>query len=61
MSVRRWRPELTARSARNSRTLRERPERTPHIPVIVDAGSNLPSQACQVMEWTVLLKRFVAR
>jgi hypothetical protein len=38
MSVRRWRQESTPRSARNSRALRELRERTPHIPMIIDAG-----------------------
>ena len=51
MSVRRWRQESTPSSARNSRALRELRERTPHIPIIIDAGIGPPSQACQVMEW----------
>jgi thiazole synthase len=51
MSVRPWRQESTPRSARNSRALRELRERTPHIPMIIDAGIGLPSRACQALEW----------
>jgi hypothetical protein len=51
MSVRRWRQESTPRSARNFRALRELRERSPHNPMIIDAGIGLPSRACQAMEW----------
>jgi len=42
-------PIGTGQGPRNPRGLRELRERAPQIPLIVDAGIGLPSQACQVM------------
>jgi thiazole synthase len=53
-------PIGTGQGPRNPRALRELRERAPEVPLIVDAGLGLPSQACQVMEWGfdgVLLKQ----
>jgi thiazole synthase len=44
-------PIGTGQGPRNPRALRELRQRTPEIPLIVDAGIGLPSHACQVMEW----------
>jgi thiazole synthase len=57
-------PIGTGQGPRNPRGLRELRERAPKIPLIVDAGIGLPSQACQVMEWGfdgVLLNTAVSR
>jgi thiazole synthase len=57
-------PIGTGQGPRNPRALRELRERAPQIPLIVDAGIGLPSQACQVMEWGfdgVLLNTAVSR
>src|ERR1700691_3566279 len=57
-------PIGTGQGPRNPRGLRELRERVPQIPLIVDAGIGLPSQACQVMEWGfdgVLLNTAVSR
>lgn len=57
-------PIGTGQGPRNPRGLRELRERAPEIPLIVDAGIGLPSQACQVMEWGfdgVLLNTAVSR
>src|ERR1700676_5176313 len=57
-------PIGTGQGPRNPRGLRELRERAPQIPLIVDAGIGLPSQACQVMEWGfdgVLLNTAVSR
>jgi thiazole synthase len=57
-------PIGTGQGPRNPRGLRELRERAPQIPLIVDAGIGLPSQACQVMEWgfdAVLLNTAVSR
>jgi thiazole synthase len=57
-------PIGTGQGPRNPRGLRELRERAPRIPLIVDAGIGLPSQACQVMEWGfdgVLLNTAVSR
>jgi thiazole synthase len=57
-------PIGTGQGPRNPRALRELRERAPEIPLIVDAGIGLPSQACQVMEWGfdgVLLNTAVSR
>lgn len=57
-------PIGTGQGPRNPRGLRELRERAPEIPLIVDAGIGLPSQACQVMEWGfdgVLLSTAVSR
>jgi thiazole synthase len=57
-------PIGTGQGPRNPRGLRDLRERAPDIPLIVDAGIGLPSQACQVMEWGfdgVLLNTAVSR
>jgi thiazole synthase len=57
-------PIGTGQGPRNPRGLCELRERAPQIPLIVDAGIGLPSQACQVMEWGfdgVLLNTAVSR
>jgi thiazole synthase len=57
-------PIGTGQGPRNPRALRELRKRTPRIPLIVDAGIGLPSQACQVMEWGfdgILLNTAVSR
>jgi thiazole synthase len=57
-------PIGTGQGPRNPRGLRELRERAPQIPLIVDAGIGLPSQACQVMEWGfdgILLNTAVSR
>lgn len=57
-------PIGTGQGARNARALRELRDRTPSIPMIVDAGIGLPSHACKVMEWGfdgVLLNTAVSR
>jgi hypothetical protein len=45
-------PIGTGQGPRNPRGLRELRERAPEIPLIVDAGIGLPSQACQVGQIT---------
>lgn len=57
-------PIGTGQGPRNARALRELRDRTPSIPMIVDAGIGLPSHACKVMEWGfdgVLLNTAVSR
>jgi thiazole synthase len=57
-------PIGTGQGPRNPAALRELRRRAPNIPLIVDAGIGLPSQACQVMEWgfdAVLLNTAVSR
>src|ERR1700694_5195608 len=57
-------PIGTGQGPRNPRGLRELRDLAPQIPLIVDAGIGLPSQACQVMEWGfdgVLLNTAVSR
>ncbi|MFZ3368763.1 MAG: thiazole synthase [Candidatus Sulfotelmatobacter sp.] len=57
-------PIGTGQGPRNPFALRELRQRAPHIPLIIDAGIGLPSQACEVMEWGfdgVLLNTAVSR
>jgi hypothetical protein len=54
----------TGQAPRNPSALRELRKRVPNVPLIVDAGIGLPSQACQVMEWgfdAVLVNTAVSR
>jgi len=57
-------PIGTGQGPRNPSALRELRQRALHIPLIIDAGIGLPSQACEVMEWgfdSVLLNTAVSR
>jgi thiazole synthase len=57
-------PIGTGQGPRNPGALRDLRERSPHVPLIVDAGIGVPSHACQVMEWGfdgVLLNTAVSR
>ena len=57
-------PIGTGQGPRNPAGLRELRNRAPSVPLIVDAGIGLPSQACQIMEWgfdAVLVNTAVSR
>jgi len=57
-------PIGTGQGPRNATALHELRKRPPEIPLIIDAGIDLPSHACQVMEWGfdgVLLNTAVSR